>query len=265
MPKYEPRNWYPVAGVAWPILAEVASRQTTITYKELADRIGEHHRAIAHVLGVIQDYCIDARLPPLTAVVVSKQRGIPGGGFIAWDIDDLDAGLGYVYSHDWPSKPNPFSGFGSADSVESLASQLVDNPSSSGDVYRKVRDRGVAQRLFREALLKAYNHRCAICNFSFYSALEAHHIVPFSECTIEQRIAVTNGLLLCPNHHKLLEMEYFEIKPDLTLAYYDPKSEEGSYSEADSQSTTAFHGKKLHIPADPRLRPLFPAKRDQRT
>jgi putative restriction endonuclease len=265
LPKYEPRNWFPVAGLAWPILARVASRRDTISYKDLAIEIGEHHRAIARVLGVIQDYCLDAKLPPLTAVVVSKQRGVPGAGFIAWDVDDLDAGLGFVYSNDWTSRPNPFLGFGSADSVDSLATRLVEDPSSSGDILRQVRDRGIAQRIFREALLKAYDYRCAMCDLSFYRALEAHHIVPFSECSIDQRIAVTNGLLLCPNHHKLLELGCFSVEPDLTISYYDPELSEGPYSEADKQASAALHGKKLRIPLDPELRPKFPIEKEGRS
>lgn len=258
MPKKQNRNWYSVAARAWPVLADRASLHKTIFYKELSDSIGEHHRAIRYVLGVIQEYCLDSRLPPLTAIVVSKSDGVPGGGFIAWDTDDLEAGVNYVYSRDWKAMANPFNGFGSEDSVATLANELIQRPESSGDVFRRVKDRGVAQKIFREALLIAYDYRCAICDFSFFSALEAHHIVPFSECSIAQRIAVTNGILVCPNHHKLIGLQCFEIGPDLKLKYYDPDELDGPYTISDRQASIDLHNKKLRLPADPKLRPIFP-------
>jgi len=42
-------------------------------------------------MGVIQDYCLEEKLPPLTILLVN-QHGRPGEGFIAWDVDDLDEG-----------------------------------------------------------------------------------------------------------------------------------------------------------------------------
>lgn len=259
LPKKERRNWYPVAAKAWPVLVEVASKRTTIFYKELAEKIGEHHRAIRYVLGVIQEFCMDNNLPPLTALVVSKTYGVPGNGFVAWELDDLESGLGYVYSRDWSVMPNPYSGFGAEDSVDSFARELVSNPSSAGEVYRKVRDRGIAQRIFREAVLIAYDYKCAMCDFSFYKALEAHHIVPFYESSAEQRISVSNGILVCPNHHKLLELECFEIKPDMTIEYYDPQENEGPYTVSDRQASVDLHKKKLRLPTNPKLHPIFSA------
>jgi putative restriction endonuclease len=236
----------------------MAAQHSTIFYRDLADKIGEHHRAIRYVLGVIQDYCMATGLPPLTAVVVSKSHGIPSSGFIAWNLDDLEAGLGYVYSKDWHVLTNPFSGFGSEDSIETLAAELIKQPGNAGEVYRRVKDRGIAQRIFREAVLIAYDYKCAMCDFSFYKALEAHHIVPFFESPVEQRIAVSNGILLCPNHHELFEMQCFEIKPDFTIKYYDPDGQDGPYTQSDKQASIDMHNKKLRVPADPRLRPIFP-------
>jgi putative restriction endonuclease len=85
--------------------------------------------------------------------------------------------------------PNPFLGFGSEETVETLAEQLVKNPASSADAFRQVKDRGIAQRVFREGLLRAYNSRCAMCGLSFPEVLQAAHIIAFSECSVEQRIA----------------------------------------------------------------------------
>jgi len=77
---------------AWPILIARAENETPITYGELAGSFGLHHRAVRYVLGVIQDYCLNEDLPPLTILVINAQTGTPGPGFIAWDMEDLDRG-----------------------------------------------------------------------------------------------------------------------------------------------------------------------------
>jgi putative restriction endonuclease len=206
---------------------------------------------------VIQRYCMDAQLPPLTGLVVRQNERVPGSGFIAWDIDDLETGLGRVYSTNWLAMPNPFLGFGSEETIDTLADQLVRNPASSGDVFRQVKDRGIAQRVFREGLLRAYSFRCAICELSFPEVLQAAHIVAFSECTVEQRINITNGVLLCANHHLLFESECISVSRDFTITYYDPEMKEGAYTSADIAAAVRLHGKKLRCPVDPRLWPKF--------
>src|SRR5207244_11126234 len=67
---------------AWNILTECARQQTPITYKQLGDELGMHHRPVRFILGAIQDYCLAERLPPLTILVIN-QKGRPGSGFIA--------------------------------------------------------------------------------------------------------------------------------------------------------------------------------------
>lgn len=251
-------SWENVAAKAWPILAKTAGqRGATLSYKELGDAIGHHHRSVRYVLAVIQQYCMEAQLPPLTGLVVRQHERVPGSGFVAWDINDLEAGLGRVYAADWLTMPNPFLGFGSEETIGTLADQLNKNPASSGDVFRQVRDRGIAQRVFREGLLRAYNCRCAMCEMSFPEVLQAAHIVPFSECSVEQRINITNGVLLCANHHLLFESECISVSRDFTITYYDHAMKEGSYTSADKAASVCLHGKKLRCPADPRLWPKF--------
>lgn len=60
---------------AWIILTSIALKRNFITYKELGDKIGIHHRAVRYVLGLIQDYCMSNELPPLTILVVNKITG----------------------------------------------------------------------------------------------------------------------------------------------------------------------------------------------
>jgi len=62
-------NQHQRAAKAWEILIEVAKKRDFIRYKGLGDEIGIHYRAIRFVLGVIQEYCIINKLPPLTILM----------------------------------------------------------------------------------------------------------------------------------------------------------------------------------------------------
>ncbi len=63
-----------------PRLVRYAERHHTVTYKDLAEDIGRHHRAIPHALGYIRDeICTPRRLPPINAIVVNSHSGRPSG------------------------------------------------------------------------------------------------------------------------------------------------------------------------------------------
>jgi hypothetical protein len=51
------------------------------------------------------------------------------------------------------------------------------------------------QRFFRDALLAAYEERCAVTNLDVTSLVVASHIIPWAE-NVERRVDPTNGLLL---------------------------------------------------------------------
>ncbi|WP_244069195.1 HNH endonuclease [Bradyrhizobium sp. Ce-3] len=203
---------------------------------------------------------MEAGLPPLTAIVVSKSQRRPGSGFVAWDIDDLESGITLVYGEDWAAKANPFLGFGENETFETLARELINDPGASEAIYRRVKDRGIAQKIFREALIIAYDHQCAMCDLSFYDALEAAHIVPFWECSAEQKMDVCNGLLLCANHHRLFDTEWITVSADHVIQFSDPNMRDGPYSKSDIAASVGLHGTKVRCPADPKLRPKFPSR-----
>jgi putative restriction endonuclease len=156
---------YERAARAWPLLTEKAAGESKITYADLSQHLGIHARPIRYVLGVIQDYCLREKLPPLTILVVSR-RGFPSEGFIAWDIDDLDEGYRRVYGYPWHELPNPFGFAESGTTLEQLAQRLLTKPEESAEVYGRIQNRGMAQVLFRQALLAAYGWRCAFCGLS---------------------------------------------------------------------------------------------------
>lgn len=75
---------------------------------------------------------------------------------------------------------------------------------------QKVRNQAIQTR-FRKALLKEFNHKCAMCDITVPSLLVASHIVPYSKCNNHKNWLgnPNNGLLLCINHDALFESGNF--------------------------------------------------------
>jgi putative restriction endonuclease len=251
----ERKNWVYAAGLIWPKLVEAALDRELVTYGQLAPEISTNPLNVGRALGPIQDYCLDNKLAPLTAVVVGKGSGAPGRGFIAWDVDDIESALDSVAKQNWDLVGNPFAAFGPNDDIDTLATRLVEEPDDAVSVYRLVPDRGIAQRIFRRALLLAYEGKCAFCQLSFESALEAAHIVGWSKCSAEERLDVRNGVLLCATHHKLYDQNLFRITSELDIQYYDSDGNDGCYGPSDRYISLEIHGKKIHHPASELLRP----------
>lgn len=76
------------------------------------------------------------------------------------------------------------------------------------EVLRKER---VNQGKFRESLLKRYK-KCCLCSISNPELLIASHIKPWASSTPEEKVDVHNGLLLCPAHDKLFDLNYISFK-----------------------------------------------------
>lgn len=232
---------------AWPVLVDVASKQSTITYGELANTLGVHHRAIRFVLGVIQKHCQDEHLPPLTILVVD-QKGVLGDGFIAWDVDDLETGLTKVYGWNWRLMENPFSYASDGSSQDDLVDSLVQHPQKASEIFARVKIRGTAQVIFRKALLRVYEGRCAFCGLTFEDALEASHIISWANASTQQRLDPSNGILLCSIHHKLFDAGFMTISKSGKIVYCEPVGKDGSYSATDKQMTLMLHGKSVFSP-----------------
>ncbi len=241
---------------AWPILIERAKQERTITYKELGSEIDIHHRTIRYVLGVIQNYCLEEKIPPLTILIVNAS-GKPGDGFIAYDLKNFDEGLKEVYDFDWTEHENPFGFSQSGLSYPEIIKTLIDDPDSSEEIYTKIKSRGIKQILFRDSLLKAYSNKCAFTGLSFTQGLEAAHIIPWKNATDAQRLDVRNGILLNAFHHKLFDSGLISITTDYRIKYFDPKEEDRSYSSMDSSMSSKLHNKIIYLPYRIKHRPLL--------
>ena len=68
------------------------------------------------------------------------------------------------------------------------------------------------QRTFREKVLNAYRHSCALCRLKHDSLLDAAHIIPDSEDSGEP--LVSNGMSLCKLHHAAFDQNILGISPD---------------------------------------------------
>ena len=68
------------------------------------------------------------------------------------------------------------------------------------------------QRTFREKVLNAYRHSCAVCQLKHDSLLDAAHIIPDSEEAGEP--LVSNGMSLCKLHHAAFDQNILGISPD---------------------------------------------------
>lgn len=232
------------ASIGWKVLTEVSKIEKTIRYAELGDKIGIHHRAVRFVLGVIQDYCLENQLPPLTILVVNES-GTPGDGFIAWDVNNKEEGLKKVYNYNWNNLINPFSYAENGETEEQIVEQLLENPNNSKEIYGKVKVRGTAQNIFRKAILEAYDSKCSFCGLSIKSALQASHIIPWSKSSNSQKLDVRNGLLLCATHHKLFDERIIKISQDYKILV---SNIDKNCTKYDKLMLTDLHNKKIYLP-----------------
>ncbi|HEY1943734.1 MAG TPA: HNH endonuclease signature motif containing protein [Roseiarcus sp.] len=248
-------TWEHLAGLVWPRLVAAAKAKQKLYYKQVGDEvIHRHHRAVRYALGPIQDFCLAMRLPPLTAIVVNKGSLLPGDGFIAHDIDDIETAFDEVFGYGWENVPNPYARFKPDDSEKGFAIELTRNPDAARDIYQQVGVRGVVQRIFRRALMLAYGEQCAFCGLQFHAALEAAHIKPWGHSDRQQRLDPTNGLLLCSTHHRLFDDHSLTIAPDRTIHYF-ATAENWDYSDAD-RMISQLHGVAFRLPE---ARSLWPS------
>jgi putative restriction endonuclease len=234
---------------AWNILTQYASKRSVITYGQLGQLLGIHHRPTRYVLDLIQNYCLEQKLPPLTILAINQTTKLPGPGFIAWDIDNLPQGRQQVFNYAWGSLENPFT-FASDDTLyNSVVDEIYNDPDRAEDAYARVKVRGMAQQIFRNALLIAYSSRCAFTGLQFVPCLDASHIIPWSESTHAQRMDIRNGILLSSVHHRLFDQNLITIDEEYKIRFYDPSMKKLlQYSRYDRLLTAELEGKTIELP-----------------
>ena len=82
------------------ILVGHATHAETTTYKALGEKIGAIPRKVGYYLDPVAKYCRSQRLPWLTSLVVNKDTGKPGGGYLG-PTDSITQDRESVFSYDW--------------------------------------------------------------------------------------------------------------------------------------------------------------------
>jgi len=107
----------------------------------------------------------------------------------------------------------------------------------------------LGQSAFRVVVMDAYKRRCAITGESTLPALEAAHILPFSE---NGENKVSNGVLMRSDFHKLFDVGLITVTPDLRIEVSSRIKEEWFNGKAYYR----LHGDRLRsLPDEPALRP----------
>ncbi len=238
---------------AWNILVALAPHGRLITYEDLAKELRTHARADRFVLELIQNYCLRSALPPLTILVVNKQTNEPGEGFTAWSHDNLQDGRSEVRNHDWTKEPNPFAYAADGTTNDELINRLLTAPEASQEVYAKVKVRGTQQMIFRQALMRAYQGRCAFTGVSFSEVLDAAHIIPWSQCSPELKMDPRNGILMLCCHHRLFDLGILTVDENYRIVFTNKNGYE--LTEADKMVVASLQGKPIALPGNPGLRP----------
>jgi putative restriction endonuclease len=123
-------------------------------------------------------------------------------------------------------------------------------------VERRYALRAVKQRLhqasFREAVIAAYQHRCALSGLPAPMLLDAAHIMPDKDERFGQPV-IQNGLPLSKTHHAAFDAHLIGIDPDYRVHVSDRlmSLKDGPVLEA----MKGLHGQALRPPRRERDRP----------
>lgn len=251
MPTPSGFNAYQLAFRAWPILVERAKQHRPITYGQLAAALGIHHRPVKYVLSEIQDHCLREKLPPLT-ILVEDQKGHVGRGFIAWDADDFETGRDLVYREAWSNRPNPFGFAADGSTPDDIATAINAGSTSPAAAFALVRQRGMAQVIFRKTMLLVYAGQCAFCGHRGHPILQAAHIIPWGKATPDQRLDPTNGILLCVLHHRMFDLNWLRIDEDFRIGVNWPTIIPNGISSDQHRALSSLDGKPIVLPSDKR-------------
>ena len=108
------------------------------------------------------------------------------------------------------------------------------------------------QREFRERVVRAYQHHCAVCRLRRNELLDAAHIVADADPLGVPSVA--NGIALCTLHHAAFDRSVIGITADYVVQIRKDvlEQEDGPMLIHGLQG---FHGSSLRVPQNPRSQP----------
>ena len=95
------------AAQIWAVLALAAKNRQILTYGMLAKLVGLPPAALGSGLHLIQDYCQQHKLRPLTSLVVQQATGLPGDGYEGAGAAQFAQEVQSVFEYDWLEHGNP--------------------------------------------------------------------------------------------------------------------------------------------------------------
>lgn len=117
------------------------------------------------------------------------------------------------------------------------------------EIRRRYATRVFRQRLhqqaFRERVVRAYQHHCAVCRLRRDELLDAAHIVPDADPLGVP--AIPNGLALCRLHHSAFDAHLIGIRPDYVVEVRRDVLEEKDGPML-IHGLQGFHGMSLFVP-----------------
>lgn len=128
---------------------------------------------------------------------------------------------------------------------------LVSGPDVRAYATREARYR-LHQQRFKIGVMRAYQHRCAICSLRERALVQAAHIVPDAEP--EGIAAVVNGLALCAIHHLAFDRNLLGVNQEGTVHIADRllRETDGPMLRTGLQE---FHGERIAFPRKAADRP----------
>lgn len=104
---------------------------------------------------------------------------------------------------------------------------------------------------FRNAVLKAYRDRCAVCGLRVRALLDAAFVV--ADRDPQPAISVRDGIALCATHHRAFDAHILTFDDEYRIHIELPERFEAG--EGERAMLLAFSGKTLELPNDEELWP----------
>jgi putative restriction endonuclease len=108
------------------------------------------------------------------------------------------------------------------------------------------------QAYFRRDTLTAYRSRCCVCDLRERPLLDAAHIV--DDRLPEGVASVTNGMAMCPTHHRAFDRNLLLITADYKIKVQRDRLEDLA-ATATKRVLLDFDGQAIALPRDQRYRP----------
>ena len=137
---------------------------------------------------------------------------------------------------------------------EQLIQASVEHPfSMQRDVPSLQTETPVRSAGFRKAIMKIYEHTCAVCELNIQAAsgasiTDAAHIVPFS---VSYNDDVRNGISLCKSHHWAFDAGLIAVSEEHRVVVSPAMTEQGPTASM----LTGLRDREIWLPREPEHRP----------